>query len=122
MGSSRPQVAIAACRAFEGADATDVYPDPDWPLLSPALAVAGADATAISWDCEDLDWERSRTIGAWAQVVQRVRRGTRSYLGCPIVFPVPGKPRTDHHHSHDAVIPVCWVSHSSFFLSRIDKV
>ena len=58
MGSSRPQVAIAACRAFEGADATDVYPDPDWPLLSPALAVAGADATAISWDCEDLDWER----------------------------------------------------------------
>ena len=58
MGSSRPQVAIAACRAFEGADATDVYPDPDWPLLSAALAVAGADAMSISWDCEDLDWER----------------------------------------------------------------
>ncbi len=58
MGSSRPQVAIAACRAFEGADATDVYPDPDWPLLSAGLAVAGADAMSISWDCEDLDWER----------------------------------------------------------------
>jgi len=58
MGSSRPQVAIAACRAFEGADATDVYPDPDRPLLSAALAVAGADAMSISRDCEDLDWER----------------------------------------------------------------
>jgi hypothetical protein len=58
MGSSRPQVAIAACRAFGGADATDVYPDPDWPLLSAGLAAAGADAISISWDCEDLDWDR----------------------------------------------------------------
>ena len=58
VGSSRPQVAIAACRAFEGADATHVYPDPDWPLLSAGLESAGADAMSISWDCEDLDWER----------------------------------------------------------------
>jgi len=56
--ASRPQVAIAAHRAFEGAQATDVYPDPDWPLLSAALTAAGADAMSISWDCEDLDWQR----------------------------------------------------------------
>lgn len=58
MASTSPRVAIAACRAFEGADATNVYPDPDWPLLSAALVAAGADAMAISWDCEDLDWHR----------------------------------------------------------------
>ena len=36
MDSTRPRVAIAVCRAFDGAEATDVYPDPDWPLLSAA--------------------------------------------------------------------------------------
>jgi len=51
-------VAIAACRAFDGAVATDLYPDPDWPLLSPALLDAGADAMSISWDYENLDWQR----------------------------------------------------------------
>ncbi len=56
--ASRPQVAIAACRAFEGAHATNVYPDPDWPLLSSALSVAGTDAMSISWDREDLGWQR----------------------------------------------------------------
>jgi hypothetical protein len=51
-------VAIAACRAFDGAEATDIYPDPDWPLFAAALAEAGVDATSISWDHEDLDWQR----------------------------------------------------------------
>ena len=58
MRSTRPRVAIAACRAFDGAEATDLYPDPDWPLLSAALVDAGADAMAIPWDHEDLDWQR----------------------------------------------------------------
>lgn len=58
MRSTRPRVAIAACRAFDGAEATDIYPDPDWPLLSGALVDAGADAMSISWDHEDLDWQR----------------------------------------------------------------
>lgn len=58
MGSTRPRVAIAACRAFDGAEATDIYPDPDWPLFAAALAEAGVDATSISWDHEDLDWQR----------------------------------------------------------------
>jgi hypothetical protein len=58
MHSARPRVAIAACRAFDGADATDLYPDPDWPLLSAAPVDARADAVSISWDREDLDWQR----------------------------------------------------------------
>ena len=58
MRSTRPQVAIAACRAFDGAEATDLYPDPDWPLLSAALGDAGADAMLISWDHEGVDWQR----------------------------------------------------------------
>ena len=58
MHSTRPRVAIAACRAFDGAVATDLYPDPDWPLLSAALVGAGADAMSISWDHEELDWQR----------------------------------------------------------------
>ena len=58
MRSTRPRVAIAACRAVDGAEATDIYPDPDWPLLSAALVDAGADAMSISWDHEDLDWQR----------------------------------------------------------------
>ena len=57
MRSTRPRVAIAACRAFDGAEATDIYPDPDWPLLSAALLEAGADARSISWDHVDLDWQ-----------------------------------------------------------------
>jgi hypothetical protein len=51
-------VAIAACRAFDGADATDLYPDADWPALSAALAEAGADAVCVSWDHGDVDWRR----------------------------------------------------------------
>lgn len=58
MHSTRPRVAIAACRGFAGAVATDLYPDPDWPLLSAALVGAGADALSISWDHEELDWQR----------------------------------------------------------------
>lgn len=58
MRSTRPQVAIAACRAFDGAEATDLYPDPDWPLLSGALVDAGADAIPISWDHAGVDWQR----------------------------------------------------------------
>jgi hypothetical protein len=58
MRSSRPQVAIAACRAFDGAEARDLYTDPDWPLLSGALVDAGADAMSISWDHEGVDWRR----------------------------------------------------------------
>jgi hypothetical protein len=58
MHSTPPRVAIAACRAFDGAESTDLYPDPDWPLLSVALVGAGADATSIPWDHEDLDWQR----------------------------------------------------------------
>ncbi|MDQ6838018.1 MAG: hypothetical protein M3137_06700 [Actinomycetota bacterium] len=57
MRSTRPRVAIAGCRAFDGAETTDIYPDPDWPLLSAALVDAGADAISISWDHEDLDWQ-----------------------------------------------------------------
>jgi len=57
MRPTRPRVAIAACRAFDGAEATDIYPDPDWPLLSAALVDAGADAISISWDHEDFDWQ-----------------------------------------------------------------
>lgn len=87
MASMRPQVAIAACRAFDGADPTDVYPDPDWPLLSAGLKDAGADAISISWDCEDLDWDRfdivvinstwdsvdrPREFLRWAQATARV--------------------------------------------------
>ena len=58
MRSTRPQVAIAACRAFAGAETTELYPDPDWPLLSAGLVDAGADAMPISWDHEDADWQR----------------------------------------------------------------
>jgi hypothetical protein len=58
MQSTRPRVAIAACRAFDGAEANDVYPDPDWPRLSAALVDAGADAEAISWDHQSVDWRR----------------------------------------------------------------
>ena len=58
MRLTRPRVAIATCRAFVGAEATDVYPDPDWPLLSAALMGAGADAMPISWDHEGVEWQR----------------------------------------------------------------
>src|SRR5688572_20664223 len=58
MRSTRPQVALAACRAFYGAEATDLYPDPDWPVLSTALVDTGADAIPISWDHEGVDWRR----------------------------------------------------------------
>jgi len=51
-------VAIAACRAFGEAEATDIYPDPDWSLLAAALGDAGVDATSISWDQENVDWQR----------------------------------------------------------------
>jgi hypothetical protein len=58
MSPLRPQVVIAGCRAFSGADATDLYPDADWPFLSGAFREAGADASSISWDGEGVDWER----------------------------------------------------------------
>lgn len=51
-------MAIAACRRPHGAGAADVYPDPDWPLLSAALEDAGADVERVSWDDEQVDWRR----------------------------------------------------------------
>ncbi|MEA2685476.1 MAG: hypothetical protein QOE93_671 [Actinomycetota bacterium] len=53
----QPRVAIVAHRASDDADATDLYPDADWPLLAAALADAGADATPVSWDDPDIDWD-----------------------------------------------------------------
>jgi hypothetical protein len=88
-------VAIAACRAFEGADATDVYPDPDWPLLSAGLAVAGADAMSISWDCEDLDWERFDLVvinSTWDSVDRPrefLRWARRAARATTLMNPVP---------------------------------
>ena len=55
MASPRPRVAIAR-RAFARTDATNVHPDADWPHLSAALNEAGADATSVGWDQEDVDW------------------------------------------------------------------
>ncbi len=51
-------MAIAACRGSDGADAVDLYPDPDRPLLVAAIEAAGADAAPVSWDDEDVDWRR----------------------------------------------------------------
>ena len=51
-------MAIASCRASVGAEATDLYPDADWPLLSAALRDAGIDALPISWDDAGADWRR----------------------------------------------------------------
>lgn len=56
MARSRPRVAIAACRALHGSDATGLHPDADWPLLSAALRDSGADASAVAWDDEGADW------------------------------------------------------------------
>ncbi len=58
MSAARPVVAIAACRSTHGAPAANLYADPDRALLSAALATAGVDAMAISWDDDDVDWRR----------------------------------------------------------------
>lgn len=70
-------VAVAACRAAVGADATDLYPDPDWPLLSDALVDAGADAARISWDHQDVDWRRFALV---------VLNSTWNSVDCPEQF------------------------------------
>jgi hypothetical protein len=56
MARTPPQVGIAACRAFQRADSTDLHPDADWPLLSAELADAGVVATSVAWGNEEVDW------------------------------------------------------------------
>jgi hypothetical protein len=50
------KLVLAACRSTPGGPATDLYPDPDQPLIDAALAGAGVDATTVAWDDPDVDW------------------------------------------------------------------
>jgi hypothetical protein len=51
-------VAVLCCRREDDSDPGDLYPDADRPFLLAALARAGLDATAVSWDDESIDWSR----------------------------------------------------------------
>ena len=55
-------VAIAGCRVTADAAATELYPDPDAPLLADALAAIGLSAVTVAWDDPDADWDAFATV------------------------------------------------------------
>jgi hypothetical protein len=55
-------VAIACCRTSGTAEPTDLYPDPDAPLLGVALEELGASSTLVSWDDPGVGWSAFGTV------------------------------------------------------------
>jgi hypothetical protein len=56
-------LALAGCRRFGEACATDLYPNPDSAPLQEALRVLGARSELVAWDNRDVDW------GSYSHVV-----------------------------------------------------
>jgi hypothetical protein len=56
-------MAVAGCRRFGAAGATDLYPDPDAAPLQEALRLLGARSALVAWDNPDVDW------GSYSHVV-----------------------------------------------------